>query len=156
MISIIDFFINLLSTFITPISNLFKKLTIKIDDVDCHLSKPPIPDGEGGFFYGSYAYFTLSYINRKDKHVIIENIHCVATQNDVILQDNIACKDKNSKKLIAKRPVYDHIFTLDITPQSSGKYEIVLNSSSDLSKCDKLTFCYSKGIRKSKIVIWQK
>lgn len=156
MISIIDFLINLLSTFIIPISNLFKKLTIKIDDVDCHLSKPPVPDGVGGFHYGSYAHFTLSYINRKNKTFIIENIHCIATQNDVILQNNIVCKDKNSKKLIAKCPVYNHISTIDITPQSSGKYEIVINSSSDLSKCDKLTFCYSKGIQKNKIVIWQK
>ena len=73
-----------------------------------------------------------------------------------ILQDNICCYNKDTYKKFALQPTYEPLSTLDVLPQSSVQYEVIITPGGDLTQCDKLLFSYSKGIKRRKIVIWEK
>ena len=75
---------------------------------------------------------------------------------DEILQDNICCYNKDAYKKIAFRSTYEPLSTIDISPQSSGHYDVILTPDGDLSRCDKLILFYKKGIKRRKIIIWEK
>ena len=154
-----EFILSLLNSFsflFKSIKNLFKSFTVNINGIECVLDKPAAPDGEGGYINGSYAYFRIEIINRKDKKFILEKLHCKAMSQNEILLDHIHCYNKNSCEKIATKPIYDELSFLNIQPQSSVSCEVKLTPNGDLSKCDKLVFFYKKGIRQKKIVIWEK
>lgn len=149
-------FVNTLSFLFQPILNLFRTLKVNAVVVDCHLDIPKIPDGECGYIHGSYAHFKIEIINRKDKKIILSDIFCKALCQDEIIQDNICCYDKGTYKRIAAAPTYERLTTLNVPSQSSIKYDIIIKSNEDLSQCDKLILSYTKGIKKRKIIVWEK
>ena len=147
---------NLVGYLFKPVMNLFKVFKVNAQLIECKLDKPRKPDGEGGFTNGSRAHFIIEIINRKDKKFIISKLHCSAICQGKILQDNICCYNNAVYKKIALRPTYEPLSTLDVSPQSSVQYEIIITPSGDLTHCDTLIFNYTKGIKQRKIVVWEK
>ena len=147
---------NFLVCVFKSVINLFKPFTVKVNLIECRLDGPRRSDGEGGFIGTSYVRFRIEIINRKDKKFIINKICCRATQQNEILHDNICCYNKDAHKKIAFHSTYEPLSTIDISPQSSVQYEVIITPGGDLTQCDKLLFSYSKGIKRRKIVIWEK
>jgi hypothetical protein len=81
---------------------------------------------------------------------------CKAMREGKIVQDNILCYKKDTCKKIALRSSYDPLSTIDVLPQSSVQYDVLITPNVDLTQCDKIVFSYSKGIKQRKIVIWKK
>jgi hypothetical protein len=136
--------------------NLFRPFTVKVNLIECYLNGLRRSDGEGGFIGGSRVHFRIEIINKKDKKFIINKIYCRAMHQDEILQDNICCYNKDAYKKIAFRSTYEPLSTIDISPQSSEHYDVILTPGGDLNRCDKLVLFYKKGIKKRKIIIWEK
>ena len=136
--------------------NLFRPFTVKVNLIECYLNGLRRSDGEGGFTGGSRVHFRIEIINKKDKKFIINKIYCRAMHQDEILQDNICCYNKDAYKKIAFRSTYEPLSTIDISPQSSEHYDVILTPDGDLSRCDKLILFYKKGIKRRKIIIWEK
>ena len=136
--------------------NLFRPFTVKVNLIECYLNGLRRSDGEGGFTSGSRVHFRIEIINKKDKKFIINKICCRAMRQDKILQDDICCYNKDAYKKIALRSTYEPLSTIDISPQSSGHYDVILTPDGDLSRCDKLILFYKKGIKRRKIIIWEK
>ena len=136
--------------------NLFRPFTVKVNLIECYLNGLRRSDGEGGFIGGSRVHFRIEIINKKDKKFIINKIYCRAMHQDEILQDNICCYNKDAYKKIAFRSTYELLSTIDISPQSSEHYDVILTPGGDLNRCDKLVLFYKKGIKKRKIIIWEK
>lgn len=155
-----DFILSFLSNFLVylfkPAINLFRSFTVKVNLIECSLDGLRSSDGEGGFIGGSRVHFRIEINNRKDKKFIISKIYCRAMYQGKILQDNICCYDKSSYKKIALRSTYEPLFTIDVSPESSARYDVILTPGGDLSQCDKLILFYKKGIIKSKIIVWVK
>lgn len=155
-----DFILSFLSNFLVylfkPAINLFRSFTVKVNLIECSLDGLRSSDGEGGFIGTSYVRFRIEIINRKDKKFIINKICCRATQQNEILQDNICCYNKDAHKKIAFRSTYEPLSTIDISPQSSEHYDVILTPDGNLSRCDKLVLFYKKGIKQRKIIIWEK
>lgn len=153
---VLSLLLNCIGYLLKPVTNLFRAFTVKVNLIECRLDKLRSPDGEGGFTNGSRVHFRIEIINRKDKQFIISKIYCRAMSQGKILQDNICCYNKDTYKKIALRPTYDTLSTLDISPQSSEHYEVILAPGGDLSRCDELILFYTKGIKKRKITVWKK
>ena len=147
---------NFLIHFFKLVINLFRPFTVKVNLIECYLNGLRRSDGEGGFIGGSRVHFRIEIINRKDKKFIISKIYCQAMYQGKILQDNICCYDKSSYKKIALRSTYEPLFTIDVSPESSARYDVILTPGGDLSQCDKLILFYKKGIKRRKIIIWEK
>ena len=135
---------------------MFRSFKVTVDLIECNLGKPRIPDGEGGFTNSSHINFRIAIINKKDKKYIISKICCRAMCQGEILQDNICCYDKSTYRKIALRSIYEPLLTIDVSPQSSAHYDVILTQGDDLSRCDKLILFYKKGIIRSKIIVWEK
>ena len=153
---VLSLFLNCVGYLFKPAMNLFRVLKVNVQLIECRLDKSSKPDGEGGFTNGSRAHFMIEIINRKDKKFIISKLHCSAMCQGKILQDNICCYNKDTYKKLALQPTYEPLSTLDVLPQSSVQYEVIITPGGDLTQCDKLLFSYSKGIKRRKIVIWEK
>lgn len=147
---------NCLGYLIKPVLNIFRSFNVAVDSVECRLGKPRISDGEGGFTNGSHFSFRIEIKNKKDKKYIISEIFCRAMCQGEILQDNIGCYDRSTYKKIAHRSTYEPLRTIDVSPQSSARYDVILTLSGDLSRCDKLIIFYKKGIIRNKIIVWEK
>ena len=147
---------NFLIHFFKLVINLFRPFTVKVNLIECYLNGLRRSDGEGGFIGGSRVHFRIEIINKKDKKFIINKIYCRAMHQDEILQDNICCYNKDAYKKIAFRFTYEPLSTIDISPQSSEHYDVILTPGGDLNRCDKLVLFYKKGIKKRKIIIWEK
>lgn len=155
-----DIILSILPNFLIPlfklVINLFRPFTVKVNLIECYLNGLRRSDGEGGFIGGSRVHFRIEIINKKDKKFIINKIYCRAMHQDEILQDNICCYNKDAYKKIAFRSTYEPLSTIDISPQSSEHYDVILTPGGDLNRCDKLVLFYKKGIKKRKIIIWEK
>ena len=81
---------------------------------------------------------------------------CKAMREGKIVQDNILCYNKDTYKKIALRSTYEPLSTIDVLPQSSVQYDVLITPNGDLTQCDKILFSYSKGIKQRKIVVWEK
>lgn len=150
--------------FILNAVNFLHKLTekhfgafkINATNADCVLGKTPIPDGEGGYYNGSRVEFRLEIINRKDKKIVLSDIHCKAMCQRELLRDKICCYNKNGYNKVAAVRVYEPITAIDIEPKSSSSYDIKLSLDGDLSQCDKLVFYYKQSIKFKRIIVWEK
>lgn len=156
MESIINIFISLLNLPFRSIANLFSKLEITVGHVDCKLDKPRVPDGEGGFLYGSYGRFVLSIVNRKDKPFVLSELHCIALSKGRVVQDRIPCKSVKRHKAGTAISLYDDIVSIDILPKSSHQEIITFSAGGDLSLCDRVLLCYYDGINRKKIIVWER
>ena len=136
--------------------NIFRAFKFKVNLIECRLDGLRSSDGEGGFVGGSHAHFRIEIINRKDKKFIINKMCCKAMREGKIVQDNILCYNKDTYKKIALRSTYEPLSTIDVLPQSSVQYDVLITPNGDLTQCDKIVFSYSKGIKRRKIVIWKK
>lgn len=153
---ILSFLSNFLVYLFKPAINLFRSFTVKVNLIECNLDGLRSSDGEGGFIGGSRVHFRIEIINRKDKKFIINKMCCKAMREGKIVQDNILCYNKDTYKKIALRSTYDPLSTIDVLPQSSVQYDVLITPNGDLTQCDKIVFSYSKGIKRRKIVIWKK
>ena len=155
-----DFILSILPNFLVYLfksaMNIFRAFKFKVNLIECRLDGLRSSDAEGGFVGGSHAHFRIEIINKKDKKFIINKICCRAMRQDKILQDDICCYNKDAYKKIALRSTYEPLSTIDISPQSSGHYDVILTPDGDLSRCDKLILFYKKGIKRRKIIIWEK
>lgn len=155
-----DIILSILSNFLIHlfklVINLFRPFTVNVNLIECYLNGLRRSDGEGGFIGGSRVHFRIEIINKKDKKFIINKIYCRAMHQDEILQDNICCYNKDAYKKIAFRSTYEPLSTIDISPQSSERYDVILTPGGDLNRCDKLVLFYKKEIKKRKIIIWEK
>lgn len=155
-----DIILSILSNFLIHlfklVINLFRPFTVNVNLIECYLNGLRRSDGEGGFIGGSRVHFRIEIINKKDKKFIINKIYCRAMHQDEILQDNICCYNKDAYKKIAFRSTYEPLSTIDISPQSSERYDVILTPGGDLDRCDKLVLFYKKEIKKRKIIIWEK
>ena len=147
---------NCVGYLIKPVINMFRPLKVTVDLIECNLGKPKIPDSEGGFINGSRINFKIEIINKKGKKYIISKIRCRAMCRGEMLQDNICCYDRSTYRKIAFRPTYEPLLTIDVLPESSAHYDVLLNPDGDLSECDKLILFYKKGIINNKIIVWAK
>lgn len=146
--------INTVGVIFKPVINLFRIFKINITNVECIMSTPAIPDGEGGYINGSHAEFRLEIINKKDKKFVLSDIHCKAMQQSTVLKDRICCYDKNNSKKVACRTMYEPISAINVQPQSSVSYYIILTLSGDLSNCNQLIFFYKSGRRNKEAIVW--
>lgn len=142
---VLSLLLNCVGYLFKPAMNLFRAFKVNVNLIEFVLDKPRKPDGEGGFTNGSRAHFIIEIINRKDKKFIISKVHCSAMCRGKILQDNICCYNKDTYKKIALRPTYVPLSTLDISPQSSVQYDVLMIPGGDLTQCDKLVFFLFKG-----------
>lgn len=156
MESIINIFISLLNLPFRSIANLFSKLEITVNHVDCKLDKPRVPDGEGGFLYGSHGRFVLSIVNRKEKPFVLSELYCIALSKENVIRDRIPCKSIKQHKGGASTSLYDDIVSIDIQPKSSRQETITFSTGGDLSLCDRVLLCYYDGISKKKIIVWKR
>ena len=147
---------NFLIHFFKLVINLFRPFTVKVNLIECYLNGLRRSDGEGGFTSGSRVHFRIEIINKKDKKFIINKMCCKAMRKGKIVQDNILCYNKDTYKKIALRSTYEPLSTIDVLPQSSVQYDVLITPNGDLTQCDKIVFSYSKGIKRRKIVIWKK
>lgn len=155
MESIINIIINLLNLPFHSIANLFSKLEISVDHVECKLDKPRVPDGEGGFLYGSYGRFRLTIVNSKNKQFVLSNLYCIALSKDNIIQDRIPCKSIKQHKAGTSHCSHGDIVAINIPPQSTCQETLTFSAGDDLSLCDKVFLCYFDGTRKKKITVWE-
>lgn len=153
---VLSLLLNCVGYLIKPVINIFRPFKVTAELIECNLGKPRIPDGEGGFTNGSRINFKIEIINKKDKKHIISKICCRAMCRGEILQDNICCYDRSTYRKIAFRPTYEQLLTIDVSPESSAHYDVLLTPGGDLSECDKLILFYKKGIINNKIIVWAK
>ncbi len=153
---VLSLLLNCIGYLFKPAINLFRSFTVKVDLIECRLDKPRIPDGEGGFKNGSRIHFRMEIINKKDKKFILSEIYCRAMCQGEILKDNICCYNRGACKKIGFQSTYEELSTIDISPQCSKHYDVILTSGNDLSHCDKLILFYKKGVMKRKITVWRK
>ena len=153
---ILSLLLNCVGYLIKPVINIFRSFKVTAELIECNLGKPRIPDGEGGFTNGSHINFRIEIINKKDKKHIISKICCRAMCRGEILQDNICCYDRSTYRKIAFRPTYEQLLTINVSPQSSAHYDVILTPGGDLSQCDQIVFSYKKGIMKRNVVVWKK
>ena len=153
---ILSLLLNCVGYLIKPVINIFRSFKVTAELIECNLGKPRIPDGEGGFTNGSHINFRIAIINKKDKKYIISKICCRAMCQREILQDNIRCYDRSTYKKIALRSTYEPLLTIDVSPQSSAHYDVILTPGSDLSQCDQIVFSYKKGFMKRNVVVWKR
>ena len=153
---ILSLLLNCVGYLIKPVINIFRSFKVTAELIECNLGKPRIPDGEGGFTNGSHINFRIEIINKKDKKHIISKICCRAMCRGEILQDNICCYDRSTYRKIAFRPTYEQLLTIDVSPQSSAHYDVILTPGGDLSQCDQIVFSYKKGFMKRNVVVWKK
>ena len=155
-----DFILSILPNFLVYLfksaMNIFRAFKIKVNLIECHLDGPRNSDGVGGFTDSSRVHFRIEILNRKDKKFIINKMCCKAMREGKIVQDNILCYNKDTYKKIALRSTYEPLSTIDVLPQSSVQYDVLITPNGDLIHCDKIVFSYSKGIKRRKIVIWKK
>lgn len=134
------------------LNNIGKK-RLTVSNVDAKFDTGE-PDNVGGFF-GSWLYFTITIINKKNKNLIIENASCELYNGNTLIQ-TFSCLDKDSHKKIAQRNTYDEIIYIDVLPKSSIRKNVYVPVGGNLTVCDKVVFKYSWGILKRKDVIWTK
>lgn len=156
MEAIINIIINLLNLLFHSVVNLYSKLEIRVDYVECKLDKPCVPDGEGGFLYGSYGRFVLAIVNRKHKPFVLSDLYCMALSKGNIIQERIPCKPIKQHKAGTSHCLCDEVFAIDVQPQSSKQETITFSTGGDLSLCDKVFLCYFDGISKKKIMVWER
>ena len=136
------------------LNNIGKK-RLTVSNIDAKFDTIRKPDGEGGFLGGSWLYFTIIIINKKNKNLILEEMSCELYNGNTLIQ-TFSCLDKDSHKKIAQRNTYDEIIYIDVLPKSSVLKNVYVPVGGNLTVCDKVVFKYSWGILKRKYVIWTK
>lgn len=99
--------------------------------------------------------FRLSVINRKGKDLILEKMYCELYTEEKLIQ-TLRCFDADTRHRSGGRIVSDELVYLDITGRSSRIVNVHSFSRKDLTSCDKVVFCYSWGICKRGVIVWEK
>ena len=78
------------------LNNIGKK-RLTVSNIDAKFDTIRKLDGEGGFLGGSWLYFTIIIINKKNKNLILEEMSCELYNGNTLIQ-TFSCLDKIATK----------------------------------------------------------